>query len=198
MAETEKENQTPETSAKKKGGKKIIVLLILVIILLGGAGGGFYYWRFVLATTENADKNAKKKQSKKDSAEKDEEKPEGKPEEVNSLKDSLPEDAEVKHIIELQPFIINLADVEQARYLRLSVTLGVGGSDKNASEKPDQLFITRVRNALLAVLGNKKSDEVLSVEGKTKLRRELLKAAQAVSDEPEIHAIYITDFIVQL
>lgn len=51
---------------------------------------------------------------------------------------------------------------------------------------------------MLAVLAQKKSDDVLSAEGKVKLRKELLKAAQAVSTEPEVEAIYITDFIVQL
>ena len=51
---------------------------------------------------------------------------------------------------------------------------------------------------MLAVLSDKKSEEILSVEGKTKLRKELLQAAQAASENPEVKAIYITDFIVQL
>ena len=51
---------------------------------------------------------------------------------------------------------------------------------------------------MLAVLTTKKSEDVLSVEGKTKLRKELLEAAQAASEEPHVEAIYITDFIVQL
>lgn len=188
MAETEKEDQTSEKPKKKKG-KKLIIFLILAIILLGGAGGGgYYYWRTTVAAAETA----KKSKSKKDSTEKQDNKSED-----GAVKDALPDDSEVKNIIELQPFIINLADTEQARYLRLSVSLGIGGETAEA-EKPNQLFITRVRNAMLAVLSNKKSEEVLSVEGKTKLRQELLKAAQNAADEPEIHAIYITDFIVQL
>ena len=91
---------------------------------------------------------------------------------------------------------MNLADTEQARYLRMSVSLGIGEGE--GSEKPEQLFMTRVRNAMLAVLSDKNSEEILSVEGKTKLRKDLLKAAQAAADEPEVQAIYITDFIVQL
>jgi len=204
MSETAKENQTTANAepVKKKGGKTIIIAVILGIIL-GGAGGGVFYWRSTsVAAAENTDK-AKKSRAKKESvepekpAEEKSSKTSAKSEEPNSLKDALPDDADVKNIIELQPFIINLADTEQARYLRLTVSLGVGG-EKDAGEKPNPLFITRIRNALLAVLQNKKSDEVLSVEGKSKLRKELLSAAQAASEDPEVSAIYITDFIVQL
>ena len=55
-----------------------------------------------------------------------------------------------------------------------------------------------IPNAMLAVIADKKSEDVLTVEGKAKLRKELLKAAQAASEEPHVRAIYITDFIVQL
>lgn len=212
---SEPEKATTE-AAPKKGGKKLIIIA-LVVILLGGAGGGFFYWRSsTAAAAENPEKDAKA--SKKSKAKKDAEEEAAAEEEksdksadksekgdantekktsASSLKDSLPEDENVKHVIELQPFIVNLADAEDARYLRLTVSLGVGGEGEKA-EKPDPLFTTRVRNAMLAVLGEKKSDDVLSVEGKVKLRKELLKAAQAVSTEPEVEAIYITDFIVQL
>jgi flagellar FliL protein len=210
---SEPEKATTE-AAPKKGGKKMIIIIALVVVLLGGAGGGFYYWRAssvaAAETPENDSKSAKKAKAKKAAEEEEssaeDEKADAKADKAEtgadkkpstSFKDSLPDDADVKHIVELQPFIVNLADSEQARYLRLSVSLGIGGEGE-ASEKPDPLFTTRVRNAMLAVLGEKKSDDVLSVDGKVKLRKELLKAAQAVSEEPEVQAIYITDFIVQL
>ena len=182
MSEIAKENQTQAAGAepvKKKGGKKLIIALILVILLLGGAGGGFYYWRISsVSAAEKDGKENKKSRSKKESVDEEKEDEEkksenksgGKSEESGSLKDALPDDEAVKQIIELQPFIINLADTEQARYLRLSVSLGVDG-EEGKGEKPNQLFITRVRNAVLAVLSNKKSEDVLSVEGKAKLRK---------------------------
>lgn len=213
---SEPEKATTE-AAPKKGGSKLIIIIALVVVLLGGAGGGFFYWRSstaAAATPEKDPKAAKKAKEKKaadDEEAIEEEKPEKSGEKTEKgdantekksssaalLKESLPEDENVKQVIELQPFIVNLADAEDARYLRLTVSLGVGGEEGKA-EKPDTLFTTRVRNAMLAVLAQKKSDDVLSVEGKVKLRKELLKAAQAVSTEPEVEAIYITDFIVQL
>ena len=113
---------------------------------------------------------------------------------------SLPDDGDVKQVIELQPFIINLADEGEARYLRMTVSLGLDGGEGGGEgeSKPDTLMTTKVRSAMISVLTTKHSDEILSVEGKALLRKELLRAARAVVKEPEVHAIYITDFIVQL
>jgi len=204
------ENPTPtDAPVKKKKFKKLIVLLLALVLIGGAAGGGFYYWRSMRASAAESKTDSaksKKKNSKKsskveaESASPDNENPVemGATEpEADFLKDSLPDDENVKHIVELQPFIVNLADSEQARYLRMTVNLGIGG-ESPAKEKPDQVFNSRVRNAILAVLSVKKSEDVLSPDGKAKLRKEILQAAQAVSSESEIEAIYITEFIVQL
>ena len=213
MSEANQNKPSPEGGAgapKKK--LKLLIIVVLVVVLIGG-GGGFYYWRASSVSAAEASdskggKNGEKKSRAKAEAENsgdeaasdDEEKPakkSGKSAAATSLKEALPNDEEVKHIIEMQPFIVNLADSEQARYLRLTVNLGVGG-EAAESTKPDQLFLNRIRNAMLAVLTTKNSADVLSIEGKSKLRKELLKAAQAASEEPKVEAIYITDFIVQL
>jgi flagellar FliL protein len=195
------ETATTNPEVPKKVRKKFLIIIVLAVLLLagGGTGGYFYFWRTSPASAAEGDtpekKGSKKPHAKDDetaSEEHDEEEKPGK-----SSKSSLPDDDGVTAIVELPPFIVNLADVEQARYLRMTVNLGIEGGE-GGDEKPNQLFITRIRNAMLAVLGDKKSEEVLSAEGKAKLRKELLKAAQAASEEPHVQAIYITDFIVQL
>lgn len=195
MSETN--NPTPDT-VEKKSGKKFLIIAIVAVLLLGGAGGGFYFWKTSANAAEGEStkkKGSKKSESKSEEDESGEES--GKKSKDDALSTSLPNDEDVKAIVELPPFIVNLADTEQARYLRMTVSLGVEG-EEGKSEKPDPLFMTRVRNTMLAVLSDKKSEEILSVEGKAKLRKELLEAAQAASEEPKVHAIYITDFIVQL
>jgi flagellar protein FliL len=200
MSEQPTETETADaisTPEEGKGSKKLIIIVLAAVILIGGGGGaGYYFTRGGSAETEET---AVEKKPKEKSA--DEEKPAADEEETpkksgRSLKSVLPEDEDVTQIVELQPFIVNLADTEQARYLRLSVSLGVASEGKE--EAPPPLFVTRVRNAMLAILSDKNSSEILSMEGKAKLRKDLLRAAQAAADEPEIHAIYITDFIVQL
>lgn len=191
--------ETTETEAPKGGSKKFLIIIILAVVLLGGGGAGAYFFLFSKSAegTEEAKEKSSKK-SKAKAAEEEEEEPEESGGKSNSLKGAIPNDEDVKEIVELQPFIVNLADEGESRYLRMSVSLGIGGGDGAAHEKPSPLLITRVRNAMLAVLSEKKSDDVLSNAGKTKLRKELLKAAKTAAEEAHIEAIYITDFIVQL
>ncbi len=205
---SEPENEVTNTESADVGATKkspIKLIIIAVIVLLVG-GGGFYYWRSSSAATEaNAentepDSKEKKSKAKKKPADSEEETDdeEKSTKKSKTLKSALPNDENVKKVIELPPFIVNLADTDQARYLRMTVSLGVGGEEGAAEEKPDNLFMTRVRNAMLAVLSEKSSEDILNNEGKAKLRKELLNAARAASEEPHVEAIYITDFIVQL
>lgn len=210
MSEEMNEIPAAEEAAPSGGGKKKLILLVLVVLLLVGGGGGAYFFFFRHSAAQEGEETAeaketgKKKPSKKKAVEEDDEEEEapknGKTSSASksSLKSAIPNDEDVKSVIELQPFIVNLADEDQARYLRLSISVGIGGEESGGSEKADPIFITRVRNAMLAVLSVKSSEEVLTVEGKAKLRKELLKAAQAASEKPHVEAIYITDFIVQL
>ena len=197
MSDTENETKSSiAAEPAKKGGSKMLIIIVLVVVLLGG-GGGFYYWRSSAAAA-GEEKGTDKAKSKKEKETSDDTETSSKKSSKNDpVGDALPDDSDVKKVIELQPFIVNLADTEQARYLRLTVSLGVSG-EGGESEKPDQLFVTRIRNAMLAVLSAKTSDEILSNEGKAKLRKQLLKAAKAASEEPHVEAIYITDFIVQM
>ena len=204
MSEAQTEKDEAAEGGKKKSKLFMIIGLILVLAVGGGAG---YYFMFMPAADadEKSDKKSKKKKkkkSKKKSAE-DEEDDESDDEDAGlsdadrSLEEALQEDENVTQIIELQPFIVNLADVEEARYLRMTVNLGIGG-DPGGGHGPDPIFLAKVKNAMLAVLSVKKSEDVLTVKGKAKLRKELLEAAQTAAEDGHIEAIYITDFIVQL
>jgi flagellar FliL protein len=207
-----------ESGAQSKSKSKLPLIAGLAVLLLAGGGGG--YWFFVVRakaaaakSTEEGGKDKAEKKKKADDEEHasaDEEESSDEPaadEESNAetahsagkkkkeFKFTPPDDKEVKHVIELQPFIVNLADREGNYYLRMTLSIGVGESRE---EKADPLFTTRVRNAILAVLTTRTSEDVLTPEGKARLRRELLKAVRRAVEEPKIHAIYITDLIVQL
>jgi flagellar protein FliL len=213
MSDTTESTAKTETAAPAKKSKKMFIIILAVVLLLGG-GGGFYFLRLRGSTDAKAKGKGEKKKASAESEESDasEEGETARKESESSAEEhsekgaklsskklleiSLPDDSEVKEVIELQPFIVNLADEGESRYLRMTVSLGLG---EGAGEtKPDPLFTTKVRNAMLAVLTSKLSSEILTAEGKAALRKELLRAAQTAVAEPEVHAIYITDFIVQL
>jgi flagellar FliL protein len=201
---------TEEGNVKKK--KPLLLIIVAVVVLAVGGGGAFLFLkRGNAAEAEAAEKDKKPEKGKKkaqDDDEEDEEEEAAPEEQATTGKDGkpakskfsvkkldLPDDKDVKKIIELQPFVVNLADKEDSRYLRMSVSLGIG---ETKEEKPDPILMTRVRNAMLAVLTTKTAEEILTQEGKSILRKELLKAARAAIEEPHIEAIYITDFIVQM
>jgi flagellar FliL protein len=171
MAEQQQATQDGAAPKKKRG--KLILILILVVVLLGGGGAGFYFGKVRAAGNPAA---ASAETAKKDG-------------------DAHGEgDENVKHVIELAPFIVNLADKNESRYLRMTISLGVD----EAEEKVDPLYTTKIRNAILATVTNKTSEEILTTEGKAKLREEILGAAKGAAKKPEVLAIYITDFIVQM
>ncbi|MDX2029408.1 MAG: flagellar basal body-associated FliL family protein [Blastocatellia bacterium] len=199
MSDSAAVEQPSSPAAPKKSPRKFLIIALAIVVLGGGGAGGYFY----LQSSKAAAKGPAEKSKKAAPAEEAEEEP-AENEETGKEKSgksesaglSLPDDSAVKQVIELQPFIVNLTDQEGSRYLRLTVSLGIGGEEAEA--KPSPLFTTRIRNALLAVLTTRSSEEVLRPEGKLKLRKDLLRAARAASEEPRVEAIYITEFIVQL
>lgn len=203
MSDAPATNANEGGAAQPKKSSKKLIIIILVVLLAGGGVGGFLYMKKASASSGKAEKSSKK--SKADKGDEESGGTEGETEKgtdktggtsaAKSINLAIPDDEDVKHVIELQPFIVNLADDNEARYFRLTLSIGIG---EGTHEKPDELFMTRIRNAILAVLTTKKSSEILTIEGKATLRKEILKAAQKASTEPEVLAIYITDFIVQM
>ncbi len=188
-----------EEEVQPTSGKKRRLMLVLMLVLVLGLGtGAFFYFQSSLFGTKAKGKKAKAADESASADDASTDEASAADSEAAKGKDlGLPDDSKVKQVIELQPFIVNLADKGEARYLRLTISIGIGGDGKT-EEKVDLLFTARVRNALMSVMTAKTSDEVLSVDGKNTLRQELLQAAKSVSKEPKVYAIYITDFIVQL
>ncbi len=216
MSDTPQDTSTTQEApaAPARSRKKLIIIIMLAVLLVGSASGGFLFFRAraALAQESSKEKSEKKRRDDKSSREREEEKEKekesaqaidkdgkqaGQSHEKKLLEMALPEDGDVRQVVELQPFIVNLADTSDSRYLRMTVSIGVGEGEE-AAAKPDPLFTTKIRNAMLAVLTSKRSEEILTPEGKATLRKELLQAAQAAAREPEVMAVYITDFIVQL
>jgi flagellar FliL protein len=170
-----------QAAPEKKKSKKLLIMIALVVVLLAGGGAGFYYWR-VRAPSQALAKGTTDKNERPDD---------------HSGKTEHAEDgeAEVTQVIELQPFIVNLADKNESRYLRMTISLGVA---EEGEHKVDPLFTTRVRNAILATISTQTSEQVLTVEGKAALRKDMLNAAKAAASKPEVLTIYITDFIIQM
>jgi flagellar protein FliL len=106
-----------------------------------------------------------------------------------------------KFTVHLEPFTVNLADVEQNHFLRITMDLGLekapAGADKGKEGAGDAIPTARIRDAVLSVLTVGKADELLTSEGKEKLKQDLLKAIDDKAPEIGVKEIYFTEFIVQ-
>jgi flagellar basal body-associated protein FliL len=110
-------------------------------------------------------------------------------------KDGKPE---VKAVMHLEGFLVNLADSEENRFLRLGVDLGLEKENEKGEKGGAAASIPLVRDAILNVLTSWKSADLLAADGKAKLKEQLLKELQQKAPELGVAEIYFTDFLVQL
>ena len=104
-----------------------------------------------------------------------------------------------RYVAHLDGFTVNLADPEETHFLRITMDLGLDrvpeGVDK--SKLAQSLPIPRMRDAVLSVLTVCKADELLTPEGKSILKKNLLAALNKAVPEIGVREIYFTEFLVQ-
>ncbi len=97
-------------------------------------------------------------------------------------------------IFDLDPFIVNLADSPEIRYLKLTVKLEVDGVDPAVELAPR---MPQIRDTILVLLSSKDAAAVKSANGKVLLRDEITKRINDLLPKPAVHAAYFTEFVVQ-
>lgn len=107
--------------------------------------------------------------------------------------------SQIKAVMHLEPFVVNLADTEENRFLRAGIDLGLGNplADKEGKGGESEIPTARIRDCILAVLSTWRSDALLAPDGKQKLKDELVRALAARVPELGVKEVYFTDFLVQ-
>jgi flagellar FliL protein len=101
---------------------------------------------------------------------------------------------QVNAVLHLEPFVVNLADPEEKAYLRVGIDLGLREEvQKDSGALPTAL----VRDTLLSVLTSCDPNQLLTVEGKSKLREDLLQAVQKRAPGLGVNEVYFTEFLIQ-
>jgi len=153
---------------EKKGGKgKLLIFLILGLVLVAGAGAAAYFLLF-----------AKKAPP---------------PEET---KPAVPAQEENKPgpFLQLNPFVVNLADPTGRRYLRVKIALELK-DDQALTEANDR--IPQINDTIIMVLSSKTVEEVLAPEGKAELRFEIMNKLNQLLGPGKVRGVYFTQFVVQ-
>jgi len=192
MAEQKKEGGEEEAEVKPKGKKKLIFIVLGLVLLVVGIGVPM----FLL-------KGGKKAATEEEPVE------------------------EVKKIemADLGQFVVNLS--ESSSFLKVHIILeydvaliehhegkggdgggeghGGGGSGGGEGEGNGGLHPslkkkeTQIRDAIIRVLSAKRADEMLTQDGKERLKEELIEGInEAIAmEEPPVTGVYFTEFIIQ-
>jgi flagellar FliL protein len=158
-----------ETAAPKKRKFGIKWILIAVSIVVLVGGGTFLYFR-LLRGGRTAEASAPKKPSK----------------------------IEVKSTLSLEPFLVNLADKDEVRFVKATFRLGLAGEKEGEELGKNAVFTAAVRDAVISLLTSKTSEQILTSAGKDALRHEILAKVNALMPKGKAEEVYIVDFVVQL
>ena len=150
---------------------KIIIIAVVVLLLLGGGAGAF----FLLQGAEDEAVAAEGGEAVV------EEEPQGDP-----------------IYLSLNPaFLVNFDHNGTIRYLQ--VEMQVMARDQEIIDKV-QVNMPAVRNKVILLLSDQKYDDVSTVEGKDKLRQEVLTAvneALQFSGKNALDEVFFTSFVIQ-
>ncbi len=112
--------------------------------------------------------------------------------------EAAPEATTPEFVVHLETFTVNLADPEEGHFLRVTIDLGLAHPPKGAADRGYGDFpVARARDAILSVLTVGKADVLLTPEGKTQLKHDLIRTLEDKVPEAEVRNVYFTEFIVQ-
>lgn len=164
MADKSATEVAPE---KARSGKKMMMLGLVGVLLLGGGGGAA--WFFIAGDKEEGGKDAK----------------------VTHGEEHAEEPGPV---MDLDPFLLNLADRDELRFLKVSIKLELDRPEKNTDY---QNKVPAIRDALLVLLSSKESQLLRTVNGKRRIREEIMTRVNGVMSKGKIANVFFTDFIIQ-
>lgn len=177
----EEEERSEEEGAE--GGRKIPKKLLVMALagLLVAGGGGFAYFKF-FAKGEGEPKMEKS------------------PPAAVEAKAAPAADGAVKDykglgpIYPLDPFIVNLADESENRYLKTTLQLELSSE---AVKIELDAKIPMVRDTVLILVSSKTYSEVKTTNGKFKLREELISRLNGILASGKVNKVFFTEFVVQ-
>lgn len=97
-------------------------------------------------------------------------------------------------VFPLEPFIVNIYDGQEVRYLKVKVEFEMAAPEVKAEVEARQ---APLRDAILVLLTTKTLQEVQDLQGKNQLREEILTSVNKILPPGKITKVYFTDFVVQ-
>lgn len=152
---------------KKKKSKLVPILLTFALVVLAGGGGAGAYWYF--------------KASPK----------------AGEAAAPEPEAAPPPGMVEMEPFVVNLADPGGQRFVRVSMRLLTYDEAQAAELKEDAVAKTKLRSAILELLSMQTADPLVTPEGKAALKKAIAEHAAHAVHELKVTDVLFVEFVVQ-
>jgi flagellar FliL protein len=159
--------ETEKADAKPKKKSKLIPILAVVFVLLAGGGAGGY-WMYSKRTAEAGGEAAKK-----------EEKP--------------PKSG----VVDMEPFVVNLADESGKRFLRVNMKLLTWDEEQAAEMKEDAVINAKVRASILELLSLQYAAPLVTPEGKEELKKAIAEQVTEAAEELKVTDVLFVEFVVQ-
>jgi flagellar basal body-associated protein FliL len=172
MAEEKREDavipESPPQQKKKKGGLKVVVVGVLAAAL--AAGGGYHVYGNTLLQRYGHKQQTSNGQEKKSQ-----------------------EKAEIGPILSLEPFVINVSG-DPLKFVKISVAMEL--TNEKTAERTKKMTPV-IRDIVLSVLGTKKPEVFMDVNGRAAMKKELFDGVNRLFADNGLKAVYITDIIMQ-
>ena len=160
-----------------------LLIIVSVVALMFGVGGAFVAVKFLGGSSKGAESSEEQKADA-----------EGKAESKSEAGGKHGQAASPGAMFDLDPFIVNLADTPEVRYLKLTLKLDV---DSEAVAAELSARIPQIRDAVLVLLSSKDVNAVRTTQGKFQLRDEITQRVNGLLKKPGVRSAYFTEFVVQ-
>lgn len=159
-----------------------LLIIVSVVALVFGLGGAFVVVKFLGASkgTESSDAHKADADVKVDSK--------------SEAGGKQGQAASPGVMFDLDPFIVNLADTPDIRYLKLTIKLEAEG-EAVVAELSSR--IPQIRDAVLVLLSSKDVSAVRTTQGKFQLRDEITQRINGLLKKTGVRSAYFTEFVVQ-
>jgi flagellar FliL protein len=170
MAKQQDKNTGQEGQGGKKSKKKLLILVGVTTVVL--AAGGGLGWKMGLASKFLG----------------------GSPQSEQEKSAAAGVQRQMGPTYSLGSFIVNLSDPVRRSYLKVKAELEL--SSPEVSTEVDKR-LPQLRDSIILLLSSKSFEEVASMEGKMRLRQEMLGKLNYHLGKGKLASIYFTEFVVQ-
>jgi flagellar basal body-associated protein FliL len=107
----------------------------------------------------------------------------------------------VNEVLQLEPFVLNLAGSSalELHYLRVGLSFGFFNPKPKHPVVDPRILMPKLKDSLLITIGKKTAEEMVAADGKENLKQAVAEAVREVipPDRGRLLEIYLTEFIVQ-